>query len=103
MTSNNTTCWRYPLKTAVTYNLDSLRESIREHISNVLGIPTGSMPPFVDEVATARILGVRPNTLQNWRCTGRYNLPYTKVGKLVRYPLPAIVDFIIRRTHGHGG
>jgi excisionase family DNA binding protein len=46
----------------------------------------------------AEFLGVRVNTLNYWRCTGRYELPYTKIGRLVRYR-PADVDaFIESRT-----
>ncbi|PCJ09737.1 MAG: hypothetical protein COB16_03340 [Rhodobacteraceae bacterium] len=30
-------------------------------------------------------LGVSVETLNVWRCTKRYNLPYLKVGRLVRY------------------
>jgi excisionase family DNA binding protein len=33
----------------------------------------------------AEILGVSEQTLSVWRCTGRYALPYLKIGRLVRY------------------
>lgn len=33
----------------------------------------------------AALLGVLPETLASWRCLGRYNLPYIKVGRAVRY------------------
>lgn len=46
----------------------------------------------------AEILGISPKTLQIWRTTRRYNLPYTKVGGKVMYPPEAIQDFIKRRT-----
>lgn len=46
----------------------------------------------------AEILGLSPNTLQIWRTTRRYNLPYTKVGGKVMYSPEAIQDFIKRRT-----
>lgn len=35
----------------------------------------------------AAILGVQPQTLVSWRCTGSWNLPYIRVGRLVRYRL----------------
>lgn len=33
----------------------------------------------------AEVIGVEPQTLQAWRCLGRYDLPYLKVGRAVRY------------------
>lgn len=48
-------------------------------------------------------LGVTVGTLQLWRCTGRYNLPYVKAGRLVRYRQSDIDDFIDRRVQEHTG
>jgi len=36
-------------------------------------------------VEAAKYLGVSTETLNVWRCVGRYNLPYVKVGSRVRY------------------
>ena len=33
----------------------------------------------------SRILGISVETLNVWRATKRYNLPYVKTGRLVRY------------------
>lgn len=33
----------------------------------------------------AAYLGVQPNTLAVWACTQRYDLPYIKIGRSVRY------------------
>jgi len=44
------------------------------------------------------ILGISPDTLAVWRCTKRYDLPYIKVGRLVRYSLDDIEAFIKSRT-----
>lgn len=49
-----------------------------------------------DEVSG--ILGVTPHTLAVWRSEGRYNLPYIKVGRLVRYPVESIECFLNERT-----
>ena len=38
-----------------------------------------------DEAFAAEYIGVKPGTLQVWRSTKRYPLPYLKVGRLVRY------------------
>ena len=33
----------------------------------------------------AEVLGLKKKTLEIWRCTGRYNLPFVRVGRLIRY------------------
>ena len=48
----------------------------------------------------AEILGVTPGTLSVWRCTKRYNIPYIKVGRLVRYRKSVLDAFLDLRTHG---
>ncbi|MCI5049235.1 MAG: helix-turn-helix domain-containing protein [Rickettsiales bacterium] len=45
---------------------------------------------------TAELLGISVNTLRMWRCAKRYDLPYVKVGRLVRYREKEIQDFILR-------
>jgi len=46
---------------------------------------------------TAERLGVLTNTLDVWRCTRRYDLPYVKVGRLVRYREIDVEAFIESR------
>lgn len=43
-------------------------------------------------------LGVPLQTLSNWRHTGRYNLPFIKCGRLVRYRREDVDQFLVRRT-----
>jgi excisionase family DNA binding protein len=33
----------------------------------------------------ANYVGTRPHTLEVWRASGRYKLPFLKVGRLVKY------------------
>jgi excisionase family DNA binding protein len=47
----------------------------------------------------AKILGVTPGTLQVWRSTGRYQLPFVKVGRNVRYVKSNLFNWILERTH----
>ncbi len=47
---------------------------------------------------SAAYLGVTPGTLDVWRCTKRYNIPYIKVGRLVRYKKSSLDAFIESRT-----
>lgn len=55
---------------------------------------------LVKEDVAAEILGVTCGTLQVWRCTKRYPLPYVKVGRLVRYRISDLNDFLKLRTMG---
>lgn len=48
----------------------------------------------------AAFLGVQPSTLAVWRCTGRYPLPYVKVGRKVFYQQEHLERFVASRTHG---
>jgi hypothetical protein len=59
-----------------------------------------SPSPLVDEKRAAEILGIVPATLAIWRCTRRYNLPYVKVGRSVRYRIGDLERFIATRTVG---
>ena len=48
----------------------------------------GTVPPhdpLYDELEAAAYLKAAPRTLAVWRCTGRYDLPFVKVGRSVRY------------------
>lgn len=40
---------------------------------------------LMDDKAAAALLDVKPGTLSVWRSTGRYALPFIKVGCKVRY------------------
>ncbi|BCX88480.1 hypothetical protein MIN45_P0849 [Methylomarinovum tepidoasis] len=59
--------------------------------------------PLITPEEASEILGVSPRTLATWRCLGRYNLPYVKVGARVRYRLADVEGFIERRTREHTG
>ena len=61
--------------------------------------------PFADRVEPAKaadILGVSKGTLEVWRCTGRYDLPYYKVGRRVFYRLADISSFLESRRQEPG-
>ncbi len=48
----------------------------------------------------AEMLGVSVETLNVWRATNRYPLPYVKAGRLVRYRNADLQAFIESRLHG---
>lgn len=57
---------------------------------------------LVDEKSAAKMLGISAGTLSVWRSTGRYGIPYVKVGRLVRYRLSALHLWLESRTHSTG-
>jgi len=58
---------------------------------------------LLDDQQAAAILKTKPATLSVWRSTGRYALPYVKVGRHVRYRAGDLKAFIARRTVDHTG
>jgi excisionase family DNA binding protein len=52
---------------------------------------------LTNEEAAAE-LGVTPRTLEVWRCTKRHQIPYIKVGRLVKYRQEALDAFLESRT-----
>jgi predicted DNA-binding transcriptional regulator AlpA len=50
---------------------------------------------------TAKILGLNPGTLSVWRSTGRYDLPFVKIGRHVKYLESDIYAFIEARKALH--
>lgn len=50
----------------------------------------------------AELLGTTEGTLAVWSCTKRYGLPFVKIGRLVKYKLSDLEDFIQRRTQSGG-
>ena len=62
-------------------------------------ITTPTTPELLDDLSAAAVLEVKPSTLAVWRCTGRYNLPYIKVGRKVRYRRADLDAWLVSRTH----
>lgn len=46
----------------------------------------------------AEYLGTTEGTLAVWSCTKRYGLPFIKVGRLVKYRINDLEDFLTKRT-----
>ena len=49
----------------------------------------------------AEMLGLNPGTLSVWRSTGRYDLPFVKIGRHVKYRKSDIYAFIESRKALH--
>lgn len=59
-------------------------------------------PDLVDEREAAKILDVSPGTLSVWRSTGRYALPFVKIGRKVRYSRSGLNAWMESRTRTTG-
>jgi hypothetical protein len=58
---------------------------------------------LLDDIDAAAALDISPGTLSVWRSTGRYNLPFVKIGRTVRYRVGDLRAFIESRTKTHTG
>lgn len=63
----------------------------------VLTIPP---PELLSREDAAKYLSVKPQTLALWACTKRYDLPFVKVGRSVRYRREDLDAFLQSRTVG---
>lgn len=57
---------------------------------------------LLDEQKAAHLLQVSPGTLSVWRSTGRYNLPYLKIGAKVRYRRSDLQAWLDGRVRASG-
>ena len=57
--------------------------------------------PLLTRQQAAEFLGVNVRTLANWACNGKVNLPFVKVGHLVKYRLSALEQFLEENTVSH--
>lgn len=70
--------------------------------SNVAAILRPKNNDLIDEVEAAEILDLAPGTLSVWRSTGRYGIPFIKVGRKVRYSRTALNAWLESRTRTNG-
>lgn len=78
-----------------------LKAEIAAQIVAQLGFTLQNPPVNVGDKQAAEVLAVKTTTLAVWRSTGRYNLPYLKVGRLVKYRISDLAEFLARRTTHH--
>lgn len=57
---------------------------------------------LVDDKTAAAQLDVTTGTLAVWRSTGRYNLPFVKVGRKVRYRQADLDTWLDKRRQASG-
>lgn len=51
----------------------------------------------------AEYLGLNPQTLADWACTGRVALPYVRIGRAARYRATDLQAFVESNTVFHTG
>ena len=56
------------------------------------------MTKLLAPLDAASVLGVREQTLAVWRSTGRYGLPFVRVGRRIKYREQDIENWLKRRT-----
>lgn len=81
-------------------------ETVAQIISEIarnLGYSSEAVPAQINEQQAAQVLEVKSATLCNWRTTGRYALPYIKVGRLVRYRVADLAEWIAKRRRNVEG
>jgi excisionase family DNA binding protein len=66
--------------------------------SDIINLITLKNIELFDSDQAANYIGVTPGTLEVWRCTKRYHIPFIKVGRLVRYRKSELDTFLERRT-----
>lgn len=91
------------MPTTHTADIAELKAEIAAEIAAQLGFDPNNPPVSVDDKQAADVLDLKPTTLAVWRSTGRYNLPYLKVGRLVKYRISDLAEFLARRTTNHTG
>lgn len=57
---------------------------------------------LLNEKQAAELLDTAPGTLSVWRSTGRYNLPFIKIGRKVRYRRADLLAWLEQRTRQTG-
>ncbi len=64
-------------------------------------ITSSSISEMVTPKEVSKSINVTEGTLQVWRSTGRYDLPYIKVGGKVMYRISDVNKFIESRQYSH--
>ena len=66
-------------------------------------LKNSSSDPLFTSPEAAAYIRVSENTIVVWRCTGRYKIPFIKVGRLVRYRRSDLEAWLESRTLNNGG
>ena len=64
---------------------------------------TATLPALLTDHEAAEYLGVSVGTLSVWRSVGRYQIPYLKVGRKIRYRQCDLEAWLRTREATHTG
>jgi len=78
-------------------------QQIRKDITTSLHLDPAHPPLQLNRKQTAEVLGIKPNTLAIWACTGQSKLLYTKTCRYPRYLLSDVAEFIYSNRINHSG
>jgi excisionase family DNA binding protein len=67
-------------------------------LANATSLTSFKRTELLTSEQAAAYLGISPGTLEVWRCTKRYHIPFIKVGRLVRYRKSELDSFLDKRT-----
>lgn len=67
--------------------------------SNASNVLQGN-PLLLSRREAAEYLGISKQTLAIWNCTGRYRVPFIKIGRLVKYRKSDLDAFIASNLKG---
>lgn len=73
------------------------------HAREPVNLDALSPSTLLDDIDAGAAINATPGTLAVWRSTGRYDLPYVKIGRKVRYRAGDLLAFLNRRTKTHTG
>lgn len=59
-----------------------------------------SLPKLMDTTKAAEYLGISPTTLTTWRCTRQVDVPFVKVGRVIRYTEADLGRFVEQNRVG---
>ncbi len=82
--------------------IDQRQARVESELATVKEPPASPAPKVMTSPQAAEYLGINPQTLALWRCTGRYPLPFVKVGRRVVYHKADLDKFIEDRTFNRG-
>ena len=96
------TAWHEPLLNFIGGDMRTQNSRESNEKSSDSFASQGKSNKLLTEKEAAEFLGLTPSALQVWRSTGRYSLPFIKVGFLVRYRESDLYQWLDSRTHASG-
>lgn len=77
-----------------------LKSEAANHRISLDDLPSSAL---LDDPQLTEVLDLGPGTLSVWRCTGRVDLPYLKIGRSVRYRVGDVKEFLEKCKHASTG